>query len=413
MAVFEYKGLDASGGAVAGIIDADSPKIARTRLRKKGVFPTDVNEQSEGGTRGSGLNIEIDVSKYLEFITARDVSTVTTQLSVLIGAHVPIGESLSALVDQAEKDKLKVVLSKVKQKVNEGGNLADAMAEHPSVFDDLYIHMVRAGEKSGALDVVLSRLAKFADGQVKLQGQIIAAMAYPILMGLMGTGMLMGLFTFVIPKIRGLFQDMAGGEAGLPLITRLVFFGGDALLWGWWLVPVMTFATYYGFRRLVSTKEGRMRWDSLMLRIPVFGHLNRLVSVSRFCRTLSTLLMSGVPIITALNIVEKVAGNVIIAKAVNDAARNISEGQSISGPLKASGQFPPMVTHMIAIGERTGELERMLTVVADSYEDQVEATISAMTSMLAPVMIMVIGGLIFIVAIGLLMPMMDLSSMIK
>ena len=412
MPVFEYKGLDTGGGAVAGIIDADTAKIARSRLRKQGLFPTDIHQQQEGGTRGSGLNVEIDVAKYFQFITTRDISIVTTQMATLVGAHIPMGETLAALVDQTEKQKLKVVLSKVKEKVNEGATLADALADHPTVFDNLFIHMVRAGEKSGALAEVLQRLAKFGDSQVKLQGQIFGAMAYPILMGMIGLLILMGLFIGVIPRIRGLF-DSLGGEAALPFITRAVFFFGDMLVGYWWLAPLVLFGVVWGFRRWVRTERGRERWDVIKLTFPVFGKMNRLVAVSRFCRTLSTLLMSGVPIVSALQIVEKVVGNSVLARAVNQATVNITEGQSISAPLKASGQFPPMVTHMIAIGERTGELERMLTSVADAYEDEVEATISALTSLLGPLMIMVMGGIVFLVALGLLMPMMNLSQMIR
>jgi len=228
MAVFEYKGLDGGGQAVAGIIDADSSKVARSRLRKQGIFPTDISEQSEGGTRGSGLSIEIDFQHYLTWISTKDVSILTTQLATLIGAHVPMAEALSALVDQTEKEKLKVVLSKVKENVNEGIPLADALADHPHVFDELYVQMVRAGEKSGALGEVLRRLSKFADAQVKLQGQVVSAMAYPILMTIVGSLMLIGLFVGVLPRVRTLFEQLGGTES-VPLITKIVFFIGDAL----------------------------------------------------------------------------------------------------------------------------------------------------------------------------------------
>ena len=401
MPVFEYKGLDTSGSAVAGIIDADTAKIARSRLRKQGVFPTDIHEQEEGGTRGSGLNTEIDVAKYFQFITTRDISIVTTQMATLVGAHIPMGETLAALVDQTEKQKLKVVLSKVKERVNEGATLADALGDHEGVFDDLYIQMVRAGEKSGALGEVLQRLAKFGESQVKLQGQIFGAMAYPILMGLIGLLILMGLFLGVIPKIRGLFESLPGGESSLPYITQAVFLFGDLLVGFWWLAPIFAFGVIWAFRRWIRTERGRERWDVIKLTAPVFGKMNRLVAVSRFCRTLSTLLVSGVPIVSALQIVERVVGNTVLARAIHEATVNITEGQSISAPLKASGQFPPLVTHMVAIGERTGELEGMLTSVANAYEDEVETTISALTSLLGPVMIMMMGGVIFLVALGL------------
>lgn len=412
MAVFEYKGLDSAGKAVAGIIDADSPKIARSRLRKQGLFPTDISVQAEGAAKGSGLNVEIDFSKYFQFVSPRDVSILTTQLATLIGAHIPMAEALAALVDQCEKAKLKIVMSKVKERVNEGGTLADALSDHPAIFDDLFVHMVRAGEKSGALSEVLKRLAKFTEANVKLQGQIISALAYPVLMTFVGMAILFGLFIGVLPRIRSLF-DSLGGEEALPLITKLVFLFGDTLVGFWWAFPLLAVAGWFLFQRWVKTERGRERFDNFKLKVPVFGRINRLVAVSRFCRTLATLLVSGVPIINALQIVEAVVGNVILARAIHAATTNIQEGQSIAVPLKQSGEFPPLVTHMISIGERTGELERMLTSVADAYEDQVEATVSALTSLLAPVMIMIMGGVIFLVALGLLMPMMNLSQMIR
>ncbi len=415
MAVFEYKGLDASGKATSGIVDADSAKAARARLRKQGLFPTEVHEQAGKGTRRgeSILDIQIDVESYFQFITARDISVMTTQLSTLVGAHVPMAEALAALVDQTEKSKLKVILSNIKERVNEGSGLADAMAHHPRVFDDLYVQMVRAGEKSGALDQVLQRLAKYSEGQVKLQGQVLSAVAYPIMLGIIGVLILMGLFLFVVPRIRGLFESMPGGSEALPMLTKLVFFFGDMLVGWWWAVPLVVLLFAFAFRRWVGSKRGRATWDRWRLRFPVFGKMTRLVSVARFCRTLSTLLISGVPIIAALKIVEAVVGNVVLADAVSKAAHSITEGQSVAVPLRNSGEFPPMVTHMVGIGERTGELERMLTVVADAYEDQVEATISAMTSLLAPVMILLMGGGIFVVALGLLLPMMNISQLVR
>ncbi len=412
MSVFEYKGLDTAGKAVNGIVDADTSKVARTRLRKMGVFPTEIREQADKSVRGTGLNMEIDVSKYFEFVTTRDVSMLTTQLSTLVGAHIPMGEALSALVDQAEKPKLKSILSRIRERVNEGAGLGEAMSDHPSVFDNLYVQMVRAGERSGALNEVLKRLSKFVDDQVKLQGQVVSALAYPVLMAIVGIVLIMGLFLGVIPRIRGLIEGM-GGEESLPLLTKVIFFAGDVLVGWWWSFPLVVALIVFLFRRWVRTKSGRDRWDGFKLKVPIFGKVNRLVAIARFCRTLSTLLMSGVPIISALGIVENIVGNVHIARAIAQASHNITEGQSIGAPLKASGQFPPMVTHMIAIGERTGELERMLTVVAESYEDEVEQTIQATTSLLGPGMIVIMGGVVFVTALGLLMPMMNLSSMIK
>ncbi|MBW1878697.1 MAG: type II secretion system inner membrane protein GspF [Deltaproteobacteria bacterium] len=410
MPVFEYKGFDGGGKAVSGIIDADNPKVARSRLRRQGLFPTDVDVQTKEGSKGTGLNREIEFSRYFQFITVRDIATLTNQMATLLGASVPMSETLAALVDQTEKTKLKVVLSQIKEKVNEGSSLAEALREHPRVFNNLYVHMVRAGERTGALDLVLRRLATFTENQVKLQGKVLAAMAYPILMSFVGVFILMGLFWGVIPRIRSLF-DSLGGEEGLPILTRVVFAFGDFLISGWvFVLAVLLAATGFGLWRWIQTKRGRRWFDRFKLNMPLLGSINRVVAVSRFCRTLATLLASGVPIITALNIVRDVVSNVILAEAIDRASENIQEGQSIAAPLRQSGEFPPMVTHMISIGERTGDLEPMLTAVADSYEEQVDSTMTALTSILAPLLILVLGGVVFLVALGLLMPMMNISS---
>lgn len=412
MPVFAYKGFDAGGKAVSGLVDAENPKIARSRLRKQGVFPTEVQQKHQEATRGAGLNVQIDLTRFFEFVSQRDIAQMTQQFSVLTAAAIPVVEALAALVDQAENAKLKVVLSQVKEKVNSGTTLADALAEHPSIFPNLYIHMVRAGEKSGALDTVLERLADYTDKQVKLQGKVGSALVYPALMSVVGVLIMTGLFVGVIPRIRGLF-DSLGGQDQLPLLTRFVFGIGDLVMGWWWLLGLLAIGFVAGFRRWSRTAAGSRRLDQWRLRAPIFGRLARLVAVSRFCRTLGTLLESGVPILTALEISKAVVGNAVLAEAVSKAAANIQEGQSISIPLKQSGEFPPMVTHMIAIGEKTGELERMLDTVADSYDSQVENQIDAMTSLLGPAVILMMGGIVFLTALALLLPMMNMTSLIN
>lgn len=412
MPVFEYKGFDSAGANVDGVIDADNAKVARSRLRRQGLFPTEVKEQTGKAMEGSGLSVEIDVQQYLEFVTARDIANVTAQLAVLIGASVPMAEALNALVDQTEKNKLKIILSKVKERVNEGSTLADALSDHPKVFDQLYVSMVRAGERTGALGDVLDRLSKFADANVRLQGQIVSALAYPILMVIVGIFMVVAIFVGVLPQLRGMFESF-GGEESLPLITKIVFFMGDVLVgWGW-VFPILGILIYFAFRRWVSRPAGRERFDRFKLQGPLFGRMMRMVAVSRFCRTLGTLLVSGVPIISALAIVRDVVGNVIIADTVTKASQNIQEGQSIARPLQDSGQFPPMVVHMVKVGERTGELERMLNLVADAYDEEVETAIKAFTSLLGPLAILVMGGMVLFVALGLLLPMQQLTSSIR
>jgi general secretion pathway protein F len=410
MPVYKYEGFDAGGKALAGMVDADSAKAARTRLRKQGVFPTEVREQTQAVTRGSGLSLQIDLSKF-QWVSAGDISQMTTQLSVLIGASIPMVEALNALTDQTEKPALKLILTQVKEKVNEGAPLADALGEHPKVFENLFVQMVRAGERSGALDEVLVRLAAYTDATVKTQGKVMSALLYPVLMSMVGLAILGGLFIGVIPRIRDLF-DSLGGQDSLPLLTKVVFGIGDFVMGWWFLPPFIGAVAVWAFRRWVATKDGRWRFDMFKLRVPVFGKVNRLLAVSRFSRTLGTLLTAGVPILQALEISKNVVGNVVIADAVSKAAANIQEGQSIAPPLKASGQFPSMVTHMIATGEKTGELEKMLNVVADAYDNQVNTQLEAMTSLLGPLVILAMGGTVFLVALSLLLPMMNLQSMI-
>ncbi|TVQ92904.1 MAG: type II secretion system protein GspF [Deltaproteobacteria bacterium] len=412
MAVYEYRGLDKAGKSVSGIIDADNPKVARARLRKQAVYPTEIHLQKKGKTtRGSGLNVEIDFAQYFQRISGRDISILTRQMATLLGANVPMAETLHALVEQSEKQKLKIVLSEVKERVNEGSTLADALGKHPKVFNNLFVQMVRAGERSGALPQVLQRLAVFAEASVKLQSKIWSAMLYPILMAIIGVGILTGLFVFVVPQMRELLDGFSsGGTSSLPFVTQIVFFIGDALTSGLACVfAALAVAGFFVFRWWIRN-SGKRSWHAFVLKVPLVGRLTRMVSVSRFCRTLATLLVSGVPIITALGIVKSIVGNVIIQDAVEDASKNIQEGQSIAAPLKKSGQFPPMVIHMIAIGERTGELESMLTNVADAYENEVDTTVEGLTGLLGPLMIVAMGGAVFFIALGLLLPLSQMTQ---
>lgn len=410
MAVYEYRGFDKGGKAVTGIIDADNAKVARSRLRKQAVYPTDISLQKKGGVRGSGLDVQIDLASYFQFVTGRDISILTRQMATLLGASVPMGETLNALVDQTEKQKLKVVLSEVKERVNEGSSLADSLGKHPKIFNELFVQMVRAGERSGALSGVLERLANFNEASVKLRGKIQGAMLYPILMAIIGVCILTGLFIFIVPKMKDLLESVNGNDATLPIPTQLVFLVGDALTSGLACVlAVVAVAAFFGFRYWVRN-NGKRAWHNFLLKVPLLGKLNRMVAVSRFCRTLATLLTSGVPILAALAIVKNVVGNVVIEEAVEDASKNIQEGQSIAAPLKKSGQFPAMVIHMIAIGERTGELETMLVNVADAYESQVDSTIEGLTGLLGPLMIVAMGGAVFFVALGLLLPLANLTQ---
>ncbi len=410
MPVYEYLGLDAAGKPAKGIVDADSPKSARVRLRKQGVFPTDVWEKREGATRGRGLDVQIDFSKIGQRVRVEDLAQMTSQLGTLIGAGIPLVDALGALIEQTESPKLQASLVDVRQKVNEGIGLAKALRAHPSVFDDLYVNMIDAGEHSGALDLVLERLTAYTESQVALRGKLVAAITYPVLMMVVSSGLVLGLFTFVIPRLKRIFDSF---DAALPLITRVLFGASNLVTGYWWALGLLGVAATWGVRSWLATPKGRAWWHRAQLRLPVFGKINRLVAVSRFCRTLATLLVSGVPILTALSIVKSVVGNDVIAAAIEAAGKNIAEGQSVAVPLKQSGQFPPIVTHMIAIGEKTGELEGMLSKVADSYDSQVENTVNALTSLLTPIMTLFMGGVVAVIALGILLPMLNLTSVVR
>lgn len=410
MAVFEYKGFDAGGKAIAGVIDADAARNARSKLRSQGLFPTEINEQQAGAgaTKGEGLGVEVDFSKYLERISVQDISTMTQQLSTLVGANIPMVEALTAMIDQVDKPKLRIILADVRDKVKEGSTLGDAMKPHGDVFDDLYVNMVRAGEASGALETVLVRLSEHTEATVRLRSKLIAAMIYPVLMSLVGVAIVMGLFVFIIPKIRRVFESF---DAELPWITEFLLGLSDFMVSFWWLLGLIGAGGAFFFRRWKKTEAGARRFDAIILRMPVFGRINRTVAVARFCRTLATLMNSGVPILNAMRITSTVVQNHVLADAIDEAARNVTEGQSLAAPLKASGQFPPLVTHMIAIGERTGELEGMLGKVADAYEAEVENSVETLTSLLEPILILVMGGVVAFVALAILLPMLNLSSL--
>ncbi len=412
MAAFEYRGFDKAGAAVSGIVDSDSARGARSKLRKQGLFPTDVWEQKAGrrATRGKGLNVEVDFSRYFQRVSLQDISQMTSQLSTLVGAGIPMVEALTALIEQTAQPQLHLVLVEIREKVNQGDTLAEAMKAHPRIFSHLFVNMVRAGEQSGALDIVLLRLTEYTEAQVKLRGQLRQALMYPLLMGAVSFFIVMGLFVGVIPRIKRIFDSF--GE-GLPMITRIILAISDFIVGWWWALLILAIGAVIAAFRYVRTPKGRRRWHKAMLTMPIFGRINRLVAVSRFCRTMSTLLDSGVPILTAVGIVKAVVGNDIIAEAVEGAGKNIREGESIAKPLKASGQFPPLVTHMIAIGERTGELEPMLGKVADAYDQQVENTIGTLTSLLEPILILTMGGVVVIVALSVLLPMLNMTAIVR
>jgi general secretion pathway protein F len=334
----------------------------------------------------------------------------TRQLATLVRAGVPLVDSVAALTDQVEKEQLVRVLTELRENLNEGTSFAKSLARHPQVFPPLYVNMVAAGEASGTLEAVLERLADFMEGQARLKGKVSAALAYPILMVIIG-GLLVGvLMVAVVPKVTSIFNSL--GHA-LPWYTRLLIFVSDTLAGFWWLLLGLLAGGIYFFRRWKKTVPGRLRWDTIRLKLPIFGRLNLLVAVARFSRTLATLLSSGVQLLQAMEIGINVLENARLELVVKDAIGSIREGESIAVPLKRSGQFPPMMTHMIAVGEKSGQLEAMLENVSKSYEADVETRVVALTSLLEPIMIVALGAAVGFIAMAILMPLLQMNELVE
>jgi general secretion pathway protein F len=422
MPLFEYKGFSAKGKPVAGVLEADGPADLRGRLLKDGMYLTSFAEtgatgakaprtgaRKAAGAQGGFLSREIDVKGMFERVRPGDVAVMTRQFGTLLRAGIPMTEALTALVAQQERAKLKNIMTTVREKVREGTSLADALGEHRKVFTDLYVNMVRVGEASGTLDIVLERLADFLESNVRLRSKVTSAMIYPVLMAGVGLLIVTLMMLLVVPRMVELFEDM-GGE--LPLLTRILIFLSDTASNTWFIGLPATIAGIWWFRRYIQTEKGRWWWDRVRLRAPLFGPVIRLVSVARFARTLATLLTSGVPVLSSLEIVRTIVNNVVLAKAIDDAKVAVREGESLAVPLQKSALFPPMMTHMIAIGEKTGQLEGMLKNVADAYDAEVDSRVTMLTAVMEPVMIVGMGIMVAFLVFAILMPMLKMNEVI-
>jgi general secretion pathway protein F len=340
MPMFAYKGLDARGKATSGMRDADSPKSLRAALRKDGIFLTEMREQRAGKgpaaavqtSTGSAperglLQREVDFGKYFQRVKPQEVAVFTRQLATLLRAGIPLAEGLAALVDQSDNDKMKTALGDIKQKVNEGKALADSMGDHPKLFPELYVNMIRAGETAGNLDNVLTRLADFLDAQIALRGKVSNALMYPALMVILGSVIMTVLMIAVVPKITAIFED--SGKS-LPWNTQLLIMMSH-LVADWWFIifPAVGFGIYM-LRRWTRTPEGRIKWDRFVLRLWIIGPLARMVAISRFAKTLGTMLGAGVALLRAMEITKDILGNRVLEKVVEDARVSIREGESSS-----------------------------------------------------------------------------------
>ncbi|MEN8183435.1 MAG: type II secretion system F family protein, partial [Myxococcota bacterium] len=353
MPVFAYKGVTTAGRSTRGLVDAESLRAARSRLRRDGVFLT---ELAEGGA-DDAVREKRERRRGLSFrrVSALDLALLTRQLSTLVGAGIPLVTALSALTEQVEGSKLKAVVAGVRDRVNEGATLADALAQ-AGPFSELYVGMVRAGETGGALEQVLARLAEYLESQVRLRNKVGSVLIYPVVM--FGFAMLVvaALVTVVLPQIT---QLLASLDQELPVYTRAIIALSDFARSWWWALGLGGAALFVLLRAAIATESGRRSWDRLRLDLPVAGRVVRLLAISRFSRTLSTLLAGGIPIVRALDVSKHVANNVILGEAIDAARVSLTEGATLAAPLRASGEFPALVVHMVDVGERSGELESL------------------------------------------------------
>ena len=409
MVVYEYRGLDPAGRDLKGIIDADSPRLARAKLRRSGIFPTEIltdRHAKKSGVEGEGVPIGALFGR----IRIQEISIMTRQMATLVGAGLPIVEALTALIDQTENVRLKKVITQVRESVNEGSSLADAMRRFPKVFSELYANMINAGESSGALDIVLKRLADFMENQVMLRNKVLATLTYPIILVLVGIAILSFLLAFVVPKVVRIFDDL---HQALPIPTVILIAVTDFLGDYWWLILVVVGGSILALRQYAATEKGHQNYNRMILRIPVMGKLLRIIVTTRFARTLAILLNSGIPLLQSMDIAKAVVNNVVISDAIESAKEGIREGESIAEPLRRSKVLPSMVTHMIAVGEKTGELEQMLFKVSEAYDNEVETTMSRMTSLLGPIVILVLGGVVLFIVLAILLPMFEMNQITR
>lgn len=419
MPIYQYKAYVPGGGTTTGVIDADTAREARSRLRRDEVFVSEINELRGGRRRvGKDASARDRLREKLRSLRSVDtapsaknteiVGALTRQLGTLLGAGIALTEALRALIDQAETRKSETMLRELRERVGQGVSLADAMAEHPAWFTDLFVNMVRAGQATGNLDVVLNRVADYMAAQRALRRRVISALTYPMMMigiGVIVVAILMG---FVVPKITAMLIDT--GQT-LPLPTQILIAVSDGFKKYWMLGALAIAAISFVIERTYHrSPRGQLFFDRTLLRLPLVGELLRKQAVSRFTHTLSTLLKSGVPVVTSLEITRNVIGNRVVADATEEVRNRILEGADISTPLKASGAFPPVVAYMVAVGEQSGELEQMLERISESYDEEISIATERLTAVLEPIMIVLLAIVVGFIVISIVLPILKVGQ---
>ena len=408
MPVFEYTALNAEGKNVSGIVDCESARAARQKLRATRIYPVTIKEvdnPSHKKVKGA-LPLSITFSR----ISPSEISMMTRQLATLLTAGFPLVTAIDTLIKQIRSQALKKILSRVKDSIEEGKSFAVALSEYPSAFSHIYVNMVRAGEASGTLEIVLERLADISENQAALNSKIKGALAYPIFMSIIGIVVLFLLLTFVVPNMTSIFKDM--GHA-LPMPTRILIGTSGFLSHWWWVITILFIGLIIAFSGFRKSEKGIQAIDKTILTLPVFGDLAMKLAVARFSRTLGSLLENGVSMMSALEVVQNVAGNTLISKIINKAATEVEQGHELGAALGASKIFPFLCVQMIKVGEQSGELETMLNKVADVYEKEVESSIVSMTALLEPTIILLMGVVVGFIVFSICLPIFEMNQLIK
>ncbi len=408
MPIYEYEALDRNGRKSKGVLEASSVAVARQKIRESGVFPVELHETGNGKKQSTA---QMSMGSLFGKVRFNDVSLMTRQLATLLGAGLPLVPSLSTLVSQTAHPQMKQTLARIKEEVNEGKSLTAGMALFPKIFSPFYINMVKAGEISGMMNLVLERLADFNESQQALRAKINSALAYPLIMFAIGALVVFFLVTFIVPNITQIFEEM---HQTLPFVTVLLITVSGFMKSFWWLLAAIILLAFLAAKyMLLKTEKGIYAWDRFKFKVPLFGVLNQKIALARFSRTLGTLLQSGVPLLASLEIVADIVDNRLMADAIRLAARDVEEGQTLSLPLARSGFFPPMASEMIAVGEQSGTLEIMLQRIANAYETEAAARIMTLTSLLEPLMILVMGFMVGFIVVSVLLPIFDMNQLVR
>lgn len=418
MPIFQYKAIAPGGSVKTGVIDADTARDARLRLRRENLLVSDIKESRSGRKRKGGDGIKrgaigrvLEARKRRARLSARDldiVSGATRQLGTMLSSGIPLAEALRAMIEQAQDRRTETCFREIRERVNQGAGLADALEEHPEFFNDFYCNMVRAGEATGNIDVVLSRLADYLQYQRTLRRKVVGAMTYPIMMIVLGFLVVMALMVFVVPNITSMLEDT--GQS-LPVPTRILITLSDLAKNYWWVGALGLASVSFIIERIYNHSEkGRLAIDGFLLRMPIMGDVLRKQAVSRFTRTLSTLLQSGVPAVQSLDVTRNVVQNRVIANATELIKNRIMEGADFSTPLKATGVFPPLVGYMVSVGEQSGELEQMLDRIAGAYDEEIEIATDRMTSVLEPIMIIFLAVVVGYIVVSIVLPILQVGS---